>query len=298
MTLFLAMILDAALGEPKWLWSRFPHPVVIMGNLIAWCDRRFNRGPDRRIKGVMVIVALVVGSALFGGLVTLFLGNLADIIIIAILLAQRSLVDHVSAVATALAHSTEAARTAVAQIVGRDTADMDPPAISRAALESAAENLSDGVIAPAFWALIGGLPGILAYKMINTADSMIGYRTAKYEEFGWAAARIDDLVNLIPARLTALLLWLPRRQGMWADIAADARQHRSPNAGWPEAALARGLNVALAGPRVYDGHLRDLAWVHESGDHNADQTDIARGVDAIWAAWGLALGAVLVIALI
>lgn len=298
MTLFLAMILDALLGEPQWLWSRFPHPVVIMGKLIGWFDARFNSGNHRRFKGVLVVAILCLISTLIGHLVTFLPGNIADIIVIAILLAQRSLVDHVLAVAQALRTSLNQGQDAVAMIVGRDTAEMDQPAVSRAALESAAENLSDGVIAPAFWALIGGVPGILAYKMINTADSMIGYRTPKHEEFGWAAARLDDLVNLIPARLTAVLLWLPKRRGNWSAIRTDAKRHRSPNAGWPEAALARALDVALAGPRVYDGQLRDLAWVNGDAKRDADSSDIVCGVDALWSAWGLALGTVLVVALI
>ena len=239
--LTLAMVLDAVLGEPRWLWSRLPHPAVLMGNVVRHVDKRLNHGNLRRIKGMAAMLTLGVGAVLLGWVLSWF-GPLVEMLVVAILLAQKSLVDHVRAVADALRLSLGDARRAVAQIVGRDTAGMDAPAIARGAIESAAENLSDGVIAPAFWFLIGGLPGLLLYKITNTADSMIGYRNERYEEFGWAAARFDDLLNVVPARLTALLIALSH--GVWRDlpgIASDARLHRSPNAGWPEAAMARAL---------------------------------------------------------
>ena len=176
---------------------------------------------------------------------------------------------------------------------------MDGPATARSAIESAAENLSDGVIAPAFWFAIGGLPGIMIYKAVNTADSMIGYRTPRHAAFGWAAARLDDLLNLVPARLTALLIWLTApRSATWAEIAGDALKHRSPNAGWPEAAMARALGIALAGPRSYDGRLTDFPFVNEEGRQEIGAAEVEAAVRRIWAAWGLGLALLLAIHLI
>lgn len=285
--LICALVLDALLGEPKWLWSRAPHPAVLMGNLIGWCDKRINSGPAQRLKGALVMLALGCSALLLGALLAK-LGWAVELILAAILIAQKSLVEHVAAVANALRHSTEAGRQSVAMIVGRDTAGMDDSAIARSAIESAAENLSDGVIAPAFWFLIGGLPMLLLYKITNTADSMIGYRTPRHEAFGWAAARFDDLLNLIPARLTTLLIALP--YGIMRKlpaIAKEARKHRSPNAGWPEAAMSRALGVALSGPRSYDGALREFPFVNETGRKSLSANDIEAACRALWVTWGV-----------
>ncbi|WP_275982091.1 adenosylcobinamide-phosphate synthase CbiB [Frigidibacter sp. ROC022] len=299
MLLAAALLLDAVFGEPRWLWSRLPHPAVLAGRIIDLADRRFNRGGGRRAKGAAVVAVLVVGAAALGlGIRQLPLAPLWQVLIAAILLAQRSLCDHVANVAAALRLSTGEGRRAVARIVGRDTSALDDPAIARAAIESAAENLSDGVIAPAFWFLVAGLPGILVYKLINTADSMIGHRTARHEAFGWAAARLDDLLNLIPARLTALLLWLARPvAGAWTVIRRDAPLHRSPNAGWPEAAMAVALDVALSGPRSYGGRMRDFPHVHPEGARDPGPETIDRAVSLLWRAWALMLGLVLLLAL-
>ena len=285
--LLCALVLDALLGEPRWLWSRAPHPAVLMGNLISWCDKRFNSDGLLRLKGSLVMLSLGVFAILLGALISKF-GWALEIIIVAILIAQKSLVEHVAAVATALRQSTENGRASVAMIVGRDTADMDDPAIARSAIESAAENLSDGVIAPAFWFLIGGLPLLLLYKITNTADSMIGYSTPRHEAFGWAAARFDDLLNLIPARLTALLIALP--YGLLSklpEIRKEALKHRSPNAGWPEAAMARALGVAVSGPRSYEGALRDFPFVNETGRKSLSANDIEAACRALWVTWGV-----------
>lgn len=293
-----ALLLDAALGEPKWLWDRFPHPAVLMGRAIGWMDQRFNKGAQKRLKGTATMAALGLAAITLGWLIHEIPDfGILEVIAAAILLAQKSLVQHVQAVADALRLSTEGGRRAVSMIVGRDTASLDDPAISRAAIESAAENLSDGVIAPAFWFLIAGLPGLMLYKIANTADSMIGHRTPRHEEFGWAAARFDDLLNLIPARLTALLLALTHG---WTDprpILRDAPLHRSPNAGWPEAAMAVILNTALSGPRAYHGEMRDYPWVWPEGrrDPGPDQIDAA--VSALWRAWGAMLALTALIAL-
>jgi adenosylcobinamide-phosphate synthase len=295
--LVAAMLLDGALGEPRWLWSRWPHPAVLMGRVIGWADARFNTGSARRAKGAAVMAGLVCAAGGLGWLIALLpdFGAL-EVIVAAILLAQRSLVDHVRAVADGLRLSLAQGRRAVSMIVGRDTAELDEPAVTRAAIESAAENLSDGVIAPAFWFLIGGLPGILIYKIANTADSMIGHRTPRHEEFGWAAARFDDLLNLIPARLTAALIALAHG---WLDprpILRDAPLHRSPNAGWPEAAMAVVLDVALSGPRSYHGERRDFPWVWSEGRRAPGPPDIDAACAALWRAWGLMLVLVALIA--
>ncbi|MEM9579454.1 MAG: adenosylcobinamide-phosphate synthase CbiB [Pseudomonadota bacterium] len=285
--LLVALALDAVLGEPKWLWSRAAHPAVLMGRLIGWCDARFNTGAARKAKGVAVLALLLCGAGLLGAALAQ-LGVLAEAVVAAILLAQKSLVNHVKAVATSLRASLEDGRQSVAMIVGRDTADMDESAVARSAIESAAENLSDGVIAPAFWFLVAGLPGLLIYKIVNTADSMIGYKTPRHQDFGWASARFDDLINLIPARLTALLItaayWLWPK---WREITQDAGLHRSPNAGWPEAAMSRALGVALSGPRSYDGHLREFPFVNPDGRRRLSAQDIEAAIRALWVTWAL-----------
>ena len=290
MTLLLALVLDALMGEPRWLWSRLPHPAVLMGRAVAWADARFNTGPARRLKGAGVMLGLALAAGLLGGVLSA-LGPVVEVIVAAILLAQKSLVDHVAAVARGLRTGLPEGRQAVAMIVSRDTAAMDESAIARAAIESAAENLSDGVIAPAFWFAVAGLPGLLVYKIANTADSMIGYRTPRHERFGWAAARLDDLLNLVPARLTALLI--AASCGLLRDmraIRADARRHRSPNAGWPEAAMARALGVALAGPRAYDGKPRDFPWVNAPGRRPLMARDIDAAIRVLWRTWAVTLG--------
>jgi len=290
-----ALILDAALGEPKWLWSRLPHPAVLMGRLVQALDDGLNEGDGKRGRGVVAVAVLVLTGLVLGWTLS-WLGSVVSVLIAAILIAQRSLIDHVSAVATGLRQGLPEGRAAVAMIVSRDTGSMTGPQVARSAIESGAENFSDGVIAPVFWFLVAGLPGLLIYKLINTADSMIGYRTEAYEEFGWAAARFDDVLNIIPARLSALLLAVvTRRTGDWGEISTDARKHRSPNAGWPEAAMARALGVALAGPRSYDGEMRDFAWVNETGSKSADAHAITRCCQLLWKSWGLTL--VLVVAL-
>ncbi len=292
--LFFAMLLDALLGEPRWLWSRWPHPAVLMGRAVGWTDDRFNTGGHRRIRGLVAIAALCAFAALLGVLVSALPGGpVLETLAGAALLAQRSLCDHVAAVARDLRMSVPEGRRAVARIVGRDTAGMDGPAISRAAIESAAENLSDGVIAPAFWFLVAGLPGLLVYKMVNTADSMIGYRTPRHAAFGWAAARLDDVLNWIPARMTALLIWaLHGRAASWRSMRADAQLHRSPNAGWPEAAMAAALGVALSGPRSYDGQMRDFPYVNASGLRQSGPAEIDRAVAVLWRSWAGALALV------
>lgn len=298
LVLAIAMLLDAVLGEPEWLWSRIMHPAVLMGHAVSFFEQRLNTGNRRFAKGMLAVAILVIGAALLGSILSLF-GPVVEILAAAILLAQKSLVLHVRAVADGLRRSLTDGRRAVAMIVSRDVAAMDAPAISRSAIESAAENLSDGVIAPAFWFLLGGLPGLLIYKVVNTADSMIGYRTVQFEQFGKAAARLDDVLNWIPARLTALLIALSGGVvSQWRDIVSDARLHRSPNAGWPEAAMARAIHVALAGPRSYDGVMQPFPMVHDAGARDIGPKDIDAAIIRLWQAWGVMLGIVCVLALL
>lgn len=286
--LALALGLDAVLGEPRWLWSRLPHPAVLMGRAVKSLDVRMNTSPGRKVKGIVAVTILVIGAGAFGWAAQQ-LGTVVSVIIAAILLAQRSLIDHVAAVAAGLRMSDKAGRAAVSMIVSRDVSGATPAATSRSAIESLSENFSDGVIAPAFWFLIGGLPGIVIYKAVNTADSMIGYLTPRHAEFGWAAARLDDVLNWVPARLTAVLIALTgATTHNWAKVRPDAAQHQSPNAGWPEAAMAHSMNIALAGPRSYHGQIKDLAWVNGTGKRDLGPPDIDAAISIVWKSWALA----------
>ncbi len=273
-----AMLADAVIGDPPRLWRRLPHPVVLMGRVVDRADRSFNHdgaAPGRRRLagiGALALLLLVAGGASW--LISHLLGRLpggivVEAVLAGTLIAQRSLVEHVRDVEAALRNDGLAtARVALARIVGRDVSALDPPQVRRAALESLAENLSDGVVAPVFWGCLLGLPGIALYKAINTADSMIGHRGARYGAFGWAAARTDDLVNWLPARLTGLLIALCAGRHWRRSLDCmrrDAGRHRSPNAGWPEAAMAGALGLRLSGPRTYDGRQSPEPWINEAG---------------------------------
>lgn len=287
----VALLLDSLLGEPSWLWSRIPHPVRVMGIFIEKLDVALNAGPLRRAKGAAAMAGLLAGFVgLAWGLKWVPDYGVLEILGAAILLGHRSLVQHVAAVGTALGQGLPEGRRTVSMIVGRDVASLDESAVSRAAIESAAENFSDGVVAPVFWFLLAGLPGIVAYKLVNTADSMIGYRNEKYLEFGWAAARLDDVMNYIPARISAGLIALAMAStDAIRVVREDAGRHRSPNAGWPEGAMAGALGVALSGPRVYDGQLTDDLFVNAVGRKNVGPSDIARAVNVLWRAWAIML---------
>ncbi len=287
MTLVLAMLIDALFGEPDWVWKKLPHPTVLMGRMIGWAETKFNKDEQRIPKGAAVILVLSAMVWWLGTLVPhLPFGGLFEVLLAAILIAQKSLTQHVQAVSDGLRKSLSHGRQAVSMIVGRDTSEMDDAAIARGAIESAAENFSDGVVAPIFWFLIAGLPGLMVYKLVNTADSMIGYRTEKYEEFGKFAARLDDALNWVPARLSAIAFMIAqRRWDIWGLIRRDAPLHRSPNAGWPEAAMAAGLDVALSGPRSYEGEMRDFPWVNEDGARDIGAKEVDQAVDMLWTAW-------------
>ncbi len=286
--LVAALLLDAILGEPRFLWNRLPHPAVLMGRAVGWCDGRFNAGGARRTKGVLSIIGLAAAGISVGAiLAALPGGTVIEVVGAAILLAQKSLVQHVAAVAAGLRVSLAEGRRAVSMIVGRDVAALDEAAIARAAVESAAENLSDGVVAPAFWFLVGGLPGLIFYKIVNTADSMIGHRTERHGEFGWAAARLDDVLNWVPARLTALLVALACfAPDALRTAARDGPRHRSVNAGWPEAAMARALGLGLSGPRSYGGTPSSDPVLNPAGRRAATAVDIDAAVSVLWRVWG------------
>lgn len=275
--MLIALCLDRLVGWPDQLYRRLSHPVVGIGYLISWSDQMLNRdswpAALRKVAGLFCLIVILV--ALFM-LTTVIVSGLpsgwAEGVLTAVLawpfLAAKSLGDHVRAVAVPLQdNDLPAARQAVSMIVGRNCEQLDPPAVARAAVESLAENTSDGVTAPLFWGVLFGLPGLVVYKAINTADSMIGYRTEKYQAFGWAAARLDDLVNLIPARLTGLIYALLARAPVHAlqTMFTDAPGHRSPNAGWPESAVAAALGIRLSGPRLYDGLASSDPWLNETG---------------------------------
>ena len=273
-----ALAVEAVFGYPDALFRAIRHPVVWMGALLGWLDRALNR-PEwaRGVRRSSGVVALAVLLAVFAGAAAMLQTGLqhraAGFVILVVLAsalpAQRSLWSHVRAVAEALERDGLAAgRAAVAHIVGRDPESLDEAGVVRAAIESLAENFSDGVVGPAFWGAVAGLPGMVAYKAVNTADSMVGHRTPRHAAFGWAAARLDDVVNLPASRLAALWLVLAAAmQGGGAPLGAlravrrDARRHRSPNAGWPEAAMAGALGLRLAGPRRYGGEVVDDAWM-------------------------------------
>jgi adenosylcobinamide-phosphate synthase len=278
----VAIATEAMVGYPNAVYRLVGHPVTWIGRFITWCDEAWNSDDrssrERRLYGVVTLLLLLALSLLVGvaiaALLDRLLPGLAALVLCGVLastlLAQRSLDTHVLDVAKALeTEGLAGGRMAVAHIVGRDTNSLDEAAVCRAAIESLAENFSDGVVAPLFWMVVASLPGALAYKAINTADSMIGHRTERYEAFGWASARCDDLVNLPASRLSALWLVLAAIPlglspgGALKTIRRDASHHRSPNAGWPEAAMAGALGIRLSGPRIYDGVAVEERWVGE-----------------------------------
>jgi len=284
--LLAGLALDAVAGEMRLLFRFFPHPVVAIGGVIAVLDHRLNReargGNALRVRGALVVLVVVAIAALCGWLVLMLSrlgrwGWLIEVFAIGVLVAQRSLYDHVFAVCRALETGGLAAgREAVSKIVGRDPNSLDEYAVARAGTESLFENFSDGVVAPAFWYLLLGLPGLFAYKAVNTLDSMIGHRNARYIDFGAFAARLDTAANFVPARLAALIIAAAAAVAPQGSPAAslktmlrDARKHRSVNAGWPEAAAAGALGLALAGPRRYGTELVNDPWI---GDGRARVT--------------------------
>ena len=301
LVLTMALILDRLLGDPDWLWRRVPHPAVLFGNAINFCDRWLNKDDAsplaRRRNGFVAMTALMLAAAGAGGLVHAALMRLGaaglalEALAASVFMAQKSLADHVSAVANGLkTGGLDGGRQAVSKIVGRNPDTLDEAGVCRAAIESLAENSSDGVVAPAFWFAIAGPPGLLAYKMLNTADSMIGHLSARHSDFGRFAAKLDDVANWIPARLTgflilasaALTLGAAAGRAAMAVMLRDARQHRSPNAGWPEAAMAGALGLSLGGPRQYGSDFVNEPVLNGAGRREARTEDISAALRQFW----------------
>ncbi len=305
----IAVALEAIVGYPDAVYRAIGHPVTWIGRLIAWCDATWN-SPDqsadeRRLWGVATLALLVVVSFLVGRVLEQLLPMVLCAVIASSLLAQRSLYRHVADVAEALeTGGLTAGRKAVSMIVGRDPEQLDEAGVGRAAIESLAENFSDGIVAPLFWLAVLGMPGGIAYKAVNTADSMIGHKSEKYLAFGWASARFDDLVNLPASRLAALWLiaaagFLPggSPQRAWATVRRDARFHRSPNAGWPEAAMAGALGLKLNGPRIYDGEIVDDPYMGD-GRSAVTMADIRAALKLYRIACGLQIAVLALLAVL
>ncbi len=311
-----ALMVEAAVGYPTWLFRAIRHPVVWIGALLAWLDHRLNHDAaaesQRRAAGVLALAIMSI-VVLFPALIVQFIGMrvagpgglLVLMLVASTLFAQRSLFTHVALVAAALENNGLAAgREAVSHIVGRDPQSLDQAGVVRAAIESLAENFSDAVVVPALWCALLGLPGLAVYKAINTADSMIGHRTPRHSAFGWAAARLDDLVNLPGSRLASFWLVLAallhpqaRAAAAYRAVWRDARNHRSPNAGWPEAAMAGALGLRLAGPRIYGATRVVDAWMGD-GRSEASVADLRRALSLYRLACGLQIAAVLALAII
>jgi len=302
--MLLACLIDLAIGWPDGLYRRVGHPVTWLGRAVVFMERRWNRGRRAARLGLGALtVALVVGGALLLGFViqTLlpqgWLGVAIGGLLAWPMVALRSMQEHVRAVEVPLVQGhLPAARHAVSMIVGRDVSQADDSAISRAALESLAENSADGIVAPVFWGVVAGLPGIMAYKAINTLDSMIGHRNDRYEAFGKVAARLDDVANLVPARLTGLIFALVGGRPVHAlrVMWRDARAHRSPNAGWPEAAMAASLGLRLSGPRQYGDTVTSEPWLNAAGA-DATPASLTRGLVLYRRMLGLMLAALTII---
>lgn len=271
--LILGWLADRLLGDPIWL----PHPVVMFGKLIALGEKRLNKGSWRRTKGAVLAITLVMMTFILTSIIQhqLYLLHpccmlVFDAIIIFYCLAGKTLMCEVRDVFVALEQSLEKGRLQVSRIVGRDTSQLSANEVRTAALETLAENLSDGVVAPLFWLVLAGVPGMLAYKMTNTLDSMIGYKTTRYARFGTFAARLDDIVNYVPARLTAVLMIIAaQRPRLFAFVVNNSAHHASPNSGWPEAALAGLLNCRFGGPHTYFGEYIDKPYI---GNHERQLT--------------------------
>ncbi len=302
--LTLAIILDAILGDPDWLWKRIPHPVVLFGRVISvfeakrqdWNLDNIGVGQGQKpgfMAGLFLLVAfgflsIVIGLAVdWLNNIYSWLGWGVELLIVMTLIAQKSLYEHVQQVRIGLQNGgLEGGREAVSMIVGRDVSRLSVSGVCKAAIESLAENFSDGVVAPIFWYAVLGLPGILFYKAVNTADSMIGHRNEQYEQFGKASAILDDWMNWPAARLSALLAWwatlvhqgAKRSDFVWKTVKADAPHHRSPNAGWPEAAFAAALDISLGGNRSYGSEMVSARKLNETGRDELELDDIDRAL--------------------
>ena len=305
----LALLVERFIGYPQPVLDKIGHPVMWIGRLITWADNTLNLAgaskTEGRLRGAIALAGLIVAVFVPSYIVaqitgTTRVGWIVEALLATSLIAQKSMRDHVRDVLRAFNHSLPAARAAVAKIVGRDPAQLDESGVAKAALESLAENTSDGIVAPILWYALLGLPGLAVYKAINTADSMIGHKSEKYLHFGWAAARLDDLVNLPFSRLTGLLFAATepsRFKDVFAVIRRDAPKHGSPNAGWPEAAMAAVLGLKFGGPRAYEGVPVDLPFMGQGREH-LTRLDIKRGLKLFSHAMWLLFAAMLVPGLI
>ena len=292
--LLLALFIEAMVGDLRPLFRAVPHPVAAFGRLVGVLDRRLNRESrserNRILRGAIVVVVLILLVATLGWAVHLFArevpyGEVLELAVLVILIAQRGLFDHVRRVGTALREDgIDAGRAAVGHIVGRDVKGLDDHGVCRAAIESCAENFNDGVLAPVFWYALLGLPGLMMYKAVNTMDSMIGFTTPRHRAFGMAAARLDDALNFFPARISGVVIALAALFVPTANVArafkvmlSDAAKHRSLNAGWPEGAMAGALDLALGGPRSYQGQVVSDPWIG-GGRARANDGDIRRAL--------------------
>ena len=313
LVVILALAIDVVLGDPPRLWDRVPHPVAMLGVLIEFCDRKLNR-PQRSDRarfwrGMLVTAALMAMAGLAGYAIQWLCTQLAygwvlGALIASVMIAYRSLFNHVRAGAEGLEISLTDGRVAVGHIVGRDPDHLDEHGVARAAIESAAENFSDGVVAPVIWFALMGLPGLFAYKAVNTLDSMIGHRDSTYEHFGKFAARLDAALNAVPARISGILIVIVAAIGTgtkggeaWAAAIRDAENHRSINAGWPEAAMAGALGISLAGPRRYRDFIVDDAWMNDGARTDASATDIHRAL-SLYRKAGAGLTAILLLTMV
>ncbi len=302
----LATLIERFVGYPDGLFRIFGHPVQWMGAFIAWLDERLNTKPDDELAGLLrggaAVVLLLVATAFPAYMLQDLLsrmpgGWIVNALLATAFIAQKSMRDHVVEVSHALSSSLVDARIAVAKIVGRDTRELDESGVAKAALESLAENTADGIVAPVLWYALLGLPGVVAYKAINTADSMIGHKSDRHLFFGFCAAKLDDLINLPASRLTALFFAgaavftsTEAAQRSVQSAWDDAGKHRSPNAGWPEAAMAAALGLRFGGPRAYEDGLVDLPWMGQGREH-MNRADISSGLalydKALWIMFGL-----------
>ena len=277
--LLIGWVLDLLFGDPQ----RLPHPIVWFGKTIAFCEHRLNKGSHRKLKGALVAIGLIAATFAIGTMINWYCNTtllpIINAVIVFYCLAGTTLIREVRQVFHALDCSLEEGRTQVARIVGRDTSELSAQEVRTAALETLAENLSDGVIAPLFWLAVLGAPGMLAYKMVNTLDSMIGYKTERYRDFGCWAAHIDDVANYIPARLTALLMIITQKEPslLCKFVWRYGQKHASPNSGYPEAALAGILNCRFGGPHYYFGELFDKPYIGEN-DRELTTEDMKKAV--------------------
>lgn len=308
----IAILIERIVGYPSVLQKTIGHPVEWFGLLIDSAEKHFNLAPNSqiqgRLRGAIALVLILLFTALPAWLVSQVLGRctggpLIEALLATTLIAQKSLRQHVLDVYRALSNSLQDGRHAVAKIVGRETRSLDESGVAKAALESLAENTADGIVAPVFWFALLGLPGIVAYKVINTADSMIGHKSDRHLHFGYAAAKLDDLVNLPASRLTALFFagaaLFSSSQAAKAALAAtwrDAGKHRSPNAGWPESAMAGALDLKFGGPRFYDGEIVDLPFLGH-GREQLTRLDIDSGLKLYGRALWIMLGLVVLLAI-